>query len=261
MKPKDIHTKLAQRIIGTDDDGDFATDSIIAAKKWLGSWNFQGNPTPFRYVAAIIQRAAKAAGINPGIQDAYWGPQTEDAAYRLLGDQHIGWRPDEKEIVSPHELSKVKCWTPTDAQMIAKYGKVGSNQVVITLPFRMRLAWDLDSTTIRMSCHKLVADSLSNALEAVLAHYGIDAIRDLRLDITGGCLNVRLKRGGRTWSAHSWGTALDTDPDRNRLAWKKDRAVFAKPEYSFFFQAFAAQGWMSLGTCYNFDWMHVQKNP
>ena len=106
-----------------------------------------------------------------------------------------------------------------------------------------------------------VADSLIAALETTRDHYGLEGITELGLDLYGGCLNVRKKRGGSTWSAHAWGTAFDLDPDRNQLAWKRDRAEFAKAIYDPFHKAFADEGWMSLGTCYDFDWMHKQRNP
>lgn len=261
MKPKTIHIQLAQRIIGVKDDGIFGKNSIVAANRYLRSWPYKGYPNTTRYVAAIIQRAADVLPINAGVSDAYWGTQTEDAAYRMLGKDHTGWRPDEKQNVSPHDLSPVRCWTPNDREMTAKYGPVGTNQVLIKLPYAMRLAWDKSTIVTRTSCHKLVADLLTAALEATRDHYGADAITELGLDLYGGCLNVRKKRGGSTWSAHAWGTAIDLDPERNMLAWKRNRAEFAKAVYDPFHKAFADEGWMSLGTCYDFDWMHKQKNP
>lgn len=261
MTPKKIHKELAQRIIGMPDadiDGDFGPRSIKAAMRYM-TWVFNGYPTPDRWVAAIIQRHAATKGINSGEPDAYWGMLTEDAAYRLLGRTFD--RPDEKQIVAPRGLSPVKCWTPSDAQMRNKYGAVGTSQIQIVLPFPMRLAWDHSTTVTRTTCHKLAAGSLSGALEQMRDHYGLEQIRLLRIDLFGGVLNVRKKRGGSTWSAHSWGTAIDLDPDRNQLAWKRDRASFARPEYEPMRKAFADGGWMSLGTCYDFDHMHWQLNP
>lgn len=259
MKPKAIHIRLAQRIIGTTDDGDFGKNSIKAAQKHLGSWVYKGDPTPSRYVAAIIQRASAKTNINSGVPDAYWGIVTEDAAYRMLG--HTFDRPDEKQNNSSRDSSPVRCWTPSDTQMNAKYGSVGSNQVLVTLPYAMKLAWDTDTKVTRMSCHKFAAEPMVEALTSIRSHYGLEAIEELRLNLFGGCLNVRKKRGGSTWSAHAWGTAIDLDPERNALAWKKDRASFARPEYAGLRKAFADVGMMHLGTCYDFDHMHWQLNP
>ncbi len=77
-------------------------------------------------------------------------------------------------------------------------------------------------------------------------------------DQFGGSLNVRRIRGGKSWSMHSWGIAIDFDPANNQLRWGRDRARFAKPEYEAFWAAWEEEGWVSLGRTRNFDWMHVQ---
>ena len=103
-----------------------------------------------------------------------------------------------------------------------------------------------------------MSDSLGRVLAVVLDHYGLDEIKRLRLDLWGGCLNVRKMRGGDRYSMHSWGIALDYDPERNRLKWGRDKASFAKPEYDPWWEAWEQEGWVSLGRQRNFDWMHVQ---
>ena len=92
----------------------------------------------------------------------------------------------------------------------------------------------------------------------VLAHYGPDGVRELRLDRYGGCFNPRKKRGGTSWSTHAWAIALDFDPERNRLQWGRERAAFARPEYHRWWELWEEEGWVSLGRVANFDWMHVQ---
>jgi hypothetical protein len=57
---------------------------------------------------------------------------------------------------------------------------------------------------------------------------------------------------------HSWGIALDFDPDRNQLSWGKPKALFSGVGYLPFWQAWEAEGWVSLGRKRDFDWMHVQ---
>ena len=150
--------------------------------------------------------------------------------------------------------------TPRDspAELAKFYGKVGENQVILELPYPMKLSWDLSSTVTRFSCHKKVRDSLRGILETTLAHYGADAIRQLGLDRFSGCLNVRRKRGGTTWSTHSWGIALDLWDDKNQLKWNHTKAVFARPEYRAFWDAVAGHGWTGLGPARDFDWMHIQ---
>lgn len=267
---QDKFIRIAQEILKSrvdsslEVDGDFGTFSISAAKKFATKFA-NVKMTTERWVAAVIQKEAALVGppiIPTGIDyDAWWGPDTQDAAYRLTGKEHVGWRPDEVSPVEIEEPLKVKCWTPSDAQMIKKYGSPGTNQVTISLPFEMRLDWALSSKVTKTSCHKLAEESITGALEAIRDAYGLSEIRELGIDRFGGILNVRKKRGGSTWSAHAWGTAIDLWPSANQLSWKKNRAVFAKAEYAKMREAFNQAGWMSLGTCYDFDWMHWQLNP
>lgn len=144
------------------------------------------------------------------------------------------------------------------ASMNAFFGKVGTNQTTLILPYTMRLAWDTKVPIYKFSINKRCHDSAKRALTRVLNEYGIDEIKRLRLDLFGGCLNVRKMRGGSNWSIHAWGAAIDFDPDRNQLKWGKDQASFAKPEYKKWWKAWEDEGWVSLGRARNFDWMHVQ---
>ena len=121
------------------------------------------------------------------------------------------------------------------------YGERGENQVRIQLPYVMRLSWNKQKRVTSMMCHELV-DSLIRIFQRVLDHYGIDGIRELGLDIFGGCLNVRKMRGGNQWSTHSWGIALDFDPENNQLKWGRDRATFAGPKYDKWWEIWESEG-------------------
>jgi hypothetical protein len=247
--------QLAQQILGVKPDGVFGKLSLAAARAKYPQANY-GQATR-RWIAHIIQSEANGSPAVPHkvAVDGWWGPVTEDAAYRMLG--HTFERPDEDELAP----TTPRCWTPTDTQMIRRFGAVGTNQVLAPLPFPMRLDWDLKTTVNRVSCHKGFQKPLTSALEEIRDHYGPNQIRALNIDRFGGILNVRKKRGGRTWSSHAWGTAIDLWPTANQLAWKKNRAAFAKSSYKPMREAFAKVGLMSLGTCYDFDWMHFQLNP
>ena len=99
---------------------------------------------------------------------------------------------------------------------------------------------------------------MKRVLTNTFNHYGYERIKDLRLDHWGGCLNVRRMSGGRKYSTHSWGIAVDYDPQHNRLKWGRDKAFFARPEYSKWWEFWENEGWTSLGRTRNFDWMHIQ---
>lgn len=150
-------------------------------------------------------------------------------------------------------------WPKQDHKsMTGFYGPVGENMTQIQLPYEMYLAWDEGVKVKKISCNQKCSESLHKIFEQTLKTYGSKDIKKLKLDSFGGCVNVRKMRGGSSWSIHSWGAAVDLDPDRNLLKWGKDRAVFAKKEYDAFWKIVEGENWTSLGRARNFDWMHFQ---
>jgi len=150
----------------------------------------------------------------------------------------------------------------TTQQTIKKYGnpnETGSGYLVtIDLPYPMRIAWDTDTTVIRMRCHKLVADKFLAVFNDILKEYGFERIQELGIDLFGGCFNFRKMRGGSAWSKHSWGIAIDLDPARNKLKETSRTARFARPEYKAMIDIFYKHGFISLGREKNYDWMHFE---
>lgn len=148
----------------------------------------------------------------------------------------------------------------TTTEIIKKYGRPGDvkNFTVIDLPYPMRIAWDLSEVVNRMQCHKLVASNFKAVFKELLAHYGINNIQSLGIDIYGGCYNFRAMRGGTQWSRHSWAIALDLWPEKNLLHETKKTARFARPEYKPMMDIFYKHGFINLGIERNFDFMHFQ---
>ena len=152
--------------------------------------------------------------------------------------------------------------TETEENLNKYFGNINEIEkhlVTIDLPYPMRLSWDLNTTTKRLTVNKAVADSVVRVLTKVLNYYGYEKIKELGLDILGGAFNKRKKRGGNTWSVHAWGIAIDFNPDKNRLKWGKNKAEFAKPIYKKWWEFWYNEGWYSLGIEKNYDYMHVQK--
>lgn len=145
-------------------------------------------------------------------------------------------------------------------QIISKYGQPGEtrNFRVISLPYPMRVAWQLDMTIKKMQCHKLVAEQFTAIFKDILAHYGLAEIQRLGIDLYGGCYNFRPMRGGTSWSRHSWAIALDLDPSRNQLHETKLTARFARPEYKPMIDIFYKHDFLSLGREKDYDWMHFE---
>lgn len=150
----------------------------------------------------------------------------------------------------------------TTAQLISKYGNPNETGVgylvTIPLPYPMKLAWDKTKIVTRLRCHKLVAKQLTNIFNEILAFYGHENIKKLGIDLYGGCFNYRKMRGGTEWSRHSWGVAIDLDPERNPLKATSKTAQFAKMDYKPMIDIFYKHGFVSLGREKNCDWMHFE---
>jgi len=215
-------------------------------------WNFKKKAIGF------IQLQCKSSGIDAGSIDGYWGPQT-DYAFGVLnelvktGIMPLPWRDIVPLDVNPNNWPKQE-----EVFMNNFFGDVGDNQKRLQLPYPHRLSWDKRKIVNSIYCNTKVHYSLNKVLTNVLNHYGIEEIKRLRLDIWGGCLNVRKMRGGTKWSTHSWGVALDYDPENNSLKWGREKASFAKPDYDKWWEFWEEEGWTSLGRTKNYDWMHIQ---
>ena len=166
--------------------------------------------------------------------------------------------PNRDVIPQKEELQPSKRQWPRQADVPGFYGAVGTNQTSIEVPFDMFLAWDKGVRVRKMTLHKLVAPSALKVLQSVAIAYSSKERHDIGVDLFGGSLNVRKMRGGNSYSMHSWGIAIDFDPERNQLKWGRDKARLAQPDAVPFWVAWESEGWLSLGRARNFDWMHVQ---
>lgn len=150
----------------------------------------------------------------------------------------------------------------TTQQAITRFGQpneTGAGYLEkIILPYPMRIAWDTDTVVTSMMCHGLVKDNFIGAFNDILSAYGLDKIKSLGIDLFGGCFNYRKKRNGSAMSMHSWGIAIDLDPARNLLKENHTTARFARPEYKKMIDSFYANGFISLGKEFDYDWMHFE---
>ena len=218
-----------------------------------------------------IQRALRGLGLYWGRIDGIAGPRTKAAIKKfqivnppLVADGIAGKRtlgvlfprvmPSRDEDSSARKQGRF----PRQRDIREFYGKVGKNQTKILLPYKMRIAWDLDKSVRKVTCHKKVAEFMQGIFEESLEEYGLEGIKVLRLDLYGGCLNVRKMRGGSRYSTHSWGIAMDIDPAHNQFRWTGRRAQLARSEYEPFWKIVKKHGATSLGRERDFDWMHFQ---
>ncbi len=264
MNIKPLRTlQTALGFTGPAVDGQYGTttrDAVDAALSGFkpaatGDWRTWSDE---RKALLCLQVYCLHADFNPGELDGLWGPQTafvvEQLAYlQTNGEAPAPWR------IEPVSANPNTWPLERQADLKAFYGEPGeANLVPLDLPYPLRLSWETSTTVQRTRCHAKVKDSLGRVLANVLAAYGQQRIRELRLDLFGGGYNSRNKRGGTSLSTHAWGIAFDFDPDRNQLKWTHERASFARPEYDAWWKCWEDEGWVSLGRTRNYDWMHVQ---
>ncbi len=223
-----------------------------------------------RKLLAAEQLLYKSQKIDIGKIDGLEGPMVNHAREVYNAKMVTTWRDLAEQInkITPVDpvrpiLPKVNGFIqnmgwPRQANCAEYYGGVGKNQVTCNVPFTMVLAWDTKQKLKSYSCHKLVKEPMERIWNRTLEHYGYDKIVDLRLHYFGGCLNVRKMRGGSAWSMHSWGIAVDIDPDRNafKTTWKN--AQMSKPPYKKFIEFWYDEGAINLGVERDYDAMHFQ---
>ena len=165
----------------------------------------------------------------------------------------------------------------TTTEIIKQFGNAGDrkNLTTIVSPFPLKLDWNTDVSTVKITVHKLAAESLEKILQEILDVYGLDRIEELGINEYAGCFNHRPMRGtekrynrlmeagleedaSKFLSLHSWAIAIDLDANRNKLKETKRTARFARPEYKEMIEIFYKHGWYSLGVEKDYDWMHFQ---
>jgi len=122
----------------------------------------------------------------------------------------------------------------------------------------MVITWEPVMNINSIYCHKLIKDNLLGVFEDLLNEYGLENIQNLGINRYGGCFCYRQMRGSNEWSRHSWGVAIDLDPERNQQNETAKTARFARPEYKPMIDAFYKHNFLSLGVEKNYDWMHFE---
>lgn len=284
MDLRELQSRLAAvRLYAGEIDGEYGSKTRNAIEAFflqqkVGSFKSWSQN---RRVIAGQQLLCRIDGIEVGKIDGLMGEQTRYAfavhdarkanagkpvaAVEAWRDQPSAQVQAPSKILTPITSSKVNApstkpkWpSQSAAAMDAFFGAKGTDIVTVTMPFKFRIAWDLEKTQQKISCNKKVAENLERIWARVLDHYGYDELKRIGLDLFGGCLNVRKMRGGSAWSIHSWGCAWDTDPDRNQLKFKRAQATLDNPPYDPFWRFWYDEGAIGLGPERDYDWMHTQ---
>lgn len=219
-----------------------------------------------------VQLRLAELGFDPGPADGILGARTR-LAINEVRDWHttvagsdvvdeILW-PDgaiaDRHAVPVQPLKAKPGPWPHESGVPAYYGAMGKHLKTLDLPYPMRLSWDLKTQIKRFSIHEKCHASAARCFARIAETFDAKQRADLGIDIFGGCLSApRKKRGGSTWSTHSWGIAIDFDPVRNALKTRAPHARLSKPDAVPFWEIWESEGWYSLGRREGFDWMHAQ---
>jgi hypothetical protein len=121
------------------------------------------------------------------------------------------------ELTPPHGLEEVLA-TFGDIRKYIKEdgtldGKWESDQLArAKLPFSIPLSWDPSKAVKTLYCHKKLTDIFVEVFTTIEK----EGLKD-QVKTYGGCYNYRQKRKNSKLSTHSWGIAIDLNPQTNRM--------------------------------------------
>jgi len=117
---------------------------------------------------------------------------------------------------------------PTQAECPSFYGSnrgpsgpspawESANLVAVSLPWAAQASWDAKIKIRSLRVHKKCSDSLVRILDRIWTEQGKSQanIEKLRLHLIGGSYNWRKMTSSNALSMHSYGCAVDIDPDHN----------------------------------------------
>lgn len=81
---------------------------------------------------------------------------------------------------------------------------------VARLPYPLGLAWNLNTSVQKITCHKLMVP----VFEAVFSEIVTQGLQS-SVTTLGGCFSFRPQRMGIKLSTHCWGIAIDLNPGNN----------------------------------------------
>ena len=125
------------------------------------------------------------------------------------------WLATEPALTAPRGLDEIitvfgdiNDYVGTDGQLEARWQMDYLERV--PLPFPLRMSWDPARTILQMTCHRRLTSIFAAAFARIQE-------RGLQPKITsfGGCFAFRPQRAGNKLSTHSWGIAIDLNPETN----------------------------------------------
>ena len=183
----------------------------------------------------VVQKGDTLAGIA---RDSYGDSNLSDSLGKFNGIIHPGMLsagrileiPPRKEIAShstvesaigklnpPNGLDDIMTVFGDIYKYIQKDGTLAvswelDHMARCRIPFSIRLSMDHSKEITIIYCNKKLAD----VFPAVLADIQAAKLQG-EIKTFGGCFNFRSKRSGGKLSTHSWGIAIDLNPETNSM--------------------------------------------
>jgi hypothetical protein len=122
---------------------------------------------------------------------------------------------NDPPLTAPHGLNEIiaafgdiHAYVAPDGQLEARW-QLGFLER-IHLPFSLCLSWDPSRTITQMTCHRRLTGVFSSVFRSI-QEQGLQA----KVTSFGGCFAFRPQRTGSKLSTHSWGIAIDLNPESN----------------------------------------------
>jgi hypothetical protein len=122
---------------------------------------------------------------------------------------------NEPPLVAPHGLDEIIATFGDVHKYVAADGQPEARwqadfMARIDLPFSLCLSWNPSRTITQITCHRRLTGVFSSVFSGVQQR----GLQD-RITSFGGCFAFRPQRTGSKLSTHSWGIALDLNPETN----------------------------------------------
>ncbi len=135
----------------------------------------------------------------------------------MIAEQQVGWRMSESGVQAPvglagivREFGEIGQFVEADGELDPRWES--KSLMRLELPFSLLLAWDRSKTIAAFRCHRRLRGIFGEVFARILA-----AGLAPKVTTFGGCFMYRPQRSGTKLSTHSWGIAIDLNPETNRL--------------------------------------------
>ena len=243
--------------------GPMSTDAMLAVEmRHAARYTFDPtSTTDHRRKTACAQACLNELSYQAGDVDGWFGVNTTEALNAFLfvitnGREEVVDRTPLAGFTPsggiPHQRNVAQVYGDPETQ-------VPDRLIQINLPFKLRIDYNLRTSTNKIRVHRDCAPQLEAALLAVRAHYGADRMHKLGIDRYAGAYNPRKMRGKSSWSMHAYGCAIDFYAAPNGLRVQCPQALFCGAAYKPFLDIMEEHEWLPAIRLWGKDAMHFQR--